>query len=82
MLKKLADFFFSVALSSGSSAHTLQCFPHNFPMTISQFSMTISLLKFCIRDILWQRLKNEDFLNHCYFLLLSTKNTQIWGTKL
>ena len=38
-------------------------FFHDFSITLSLFSMTIGLLKFCIRDILRKRLENMDFLN-------------------
>ena len=36
---------------------------HDLSMTIYQFSMTISLFKFCMRNI-WQKMsENEDFFN-------------------
>ena len=43
---------------------------HDFSMIISQFSMTIFLLKVCLHDILRKRSENGDFLN---FSMLAKK---------
>ena len=43
-----------------------QTFSHEFSMNISQFSMTIFLLKFCIHNILWKASESADFQNRCY----------------
>ena len=48
---------------------------HDFSMTISKLSMTVSLLKFCICDILWKKME-EDFLK-ANFLNLSKKYTHL-----
>ena len=55
-------------------------FPHTlqfFSMIISQFSMTISLLKFCIHDLLRKRSENADSVTPASFLNVCKKGTKL-----
>ena len=52
-----------IITQSGFPQTSQKCFLYDRSMTVSRLSMFLSLLKFCIHDILQKMLENADFLN-------------------